>query len=259
MDQPTRPGELVSVDQLVSPTPGLIAQMTGRLTTKRYNYATVFVDHYSGYSYVHLQKSASAEETIEAKKAFEYHCSQMGVQVRAYHADNGVFRANKWVTECRNRQQALTFAGVNAHHTNGKAERRIRSLQELTRSMLIHANKRWPKSVTTNLWPYAMRMANDAINQSPSLQDPERRSPEQMISASTTMPNTKHWHPFRCPVFVLDNALQGGRGIFHKWKQRSKVGIYLGRSPQHGRNVALVLDRMTGLVSPQFHVNALRP
>ena len=44
---PTLPGEVVSVDQMVSPTPGLIAQMTGKLTTKRYKYATVFVDHFS--------------------------------------------------------------------------------------------------------------------------------------------------------------------------------------------------------------------
>ena len=40
----THPGERVSVDQLVSPTPGLVAQITGILTTKRYKYATVFVD-----------------------------------------------------------------------------------------------------------------------------------------------------------------------------------------------------------------------
>ena len=32
--QATKPGQVVSVDQLVSPTPGLIAQMTGILTTK---------------------------------------------------------------------------------------------------------------------------------------------------------------------------------------------------------------------------------
>jgi hypothetical protein len=31
--QPRPPGQIVSVDQLVSPTPGLIAQMTGTLTT----------------------------------------------------------------------------------------------------------------------------------------------------------------------------------------------------------------------------------
>jgi hypothetical protein len=38
-----RPGQVVSVDQLVSPTPGLIAQTTGFLTTKRYKYATVLL------------------------------------------------------------------------------------------------------------------------------------------------------------------------------------------------------------------------
>jgi hypothetical protein len=30
--------------------------------------------------------------------------------------------------------------------------------------------------------------------------------------------------------------------------------VYLGKFPQHGQNVALVLNRETGLVSPQFHV-----
>jgi hypothetical protein len=35
---PTKPGEIVSVDQLRSPAPGLVTQMTGNLTTKIYNY-----------------------------------------------------------------------------------------------------------------------------------------------------------------------------------------------------------------------------
>jgi hypothetical protein len=41
---------------------------------------------------------------------------------------------------------------------------------------------------------------------------------------------------------------------YHKWKERARVGIYLGTSPLHGRNVALVLDPATGLVSPQHNV-----
>ena len=55
-------------------------------------------------------------------------------------------------------------------------------------------------------------------------------------------------------MYVLDKGLQAGSGIFHKWKKRANVGIYLGRSPQHARSVALVLDQETALVSPQFHV-----
>ena len=34
--QVTNSGKIVSVDQLVPPTPGLVAQMTGILATKRY-------------------------------------------------------------------------------------------------------------------------------------------------------------------------------------------------------------------------------
>ena len=252
--QATRPGQIISVDQLVSPSPGFIAQMTGILTKQRYKYATVYVDQYSGLSYVYLQKTATAEETILGKKAFEAYCKEHGVTVQHYHADNGIFKAKKWVNECMRMGQGLTFAGVNAHHSNGHAERRIRSLQDLTRAMLIHHNRRWKMGGTIYLWPYAMRMANDAINEAPNLKDKEGRSPLQIFSNTSVQLNEKHWVPFGCPVYVLNRALQTGKGIQNKWEYRSKVGIYLGRSPNHGRNVALVLDRTTGLCSPQFHV-----
>jgi len=249
----TRPGQVVSVDQLVSPTPGLIAQMTGFLTTKRYKYATIYVDQYSRLGYVYLQKTASAEETLEGKIAFERYAASHGVQVKNYHADNGIFKAHKWVQACKDGGQGLTFAGVNAHHQNGIAERRIRELQEMARTQLIHANKRWSTVVTTNLWPYAVRMANLSLNSAPCLQDELRRSPLEIFSGSKTTTNQKHWKPFGCPTYVLRNELQSNLP-FHKWKERATVGVYLGPSPQHGRNVALVLNLKTALVSPQFHV-----
>ena len=86
-----QPGEVVSMDQMVSPTAGLVAQMTGILTNKRYQYATVYVDQATRLGYVYLQKSATAEETIKGKIAFELFCLKQGIKVRAYHADNGVF------------------------------------------------------------------------------------------------------------------------------------------------------------------------
>jgi hypothetical protein len=49
----TAPGQCVSVDQLESTTPGLIAQLKGTPTKLRYRYVTVFVDHYSGLSFVY--------------------------------------------------------------------------------------------------------------------------------------------------------------------------------------------------------------
>ena len=250
---PSEPGECVSVDQMVSPTPGLVAQMTGTLTSKRYKYATVFVDQATKMGYIQLQKSADVEETLKAKQAFEEFANQHGVRVRSYQADNGIFRANKWMDECKRKNQPITFTGVNAHHQNGIAERRIGILQELTRAMMIHAQHKWPGVVTPNLWPYAMRMANDNLNETPNMQDKYRRSSVQMFSQTKVQINTKHHKVFGCPTYVLDEALQQGN-IFHKWKERSRVGIYLGRSPSHARNVSLVMNIRNGLVSPQFHV-----
>ena len=252
--EPTEPGQVVYVDMLNSPTPGFIAQSTGFLTTKRYNYACIYVDGYSGLGYVHLQKTADADEAIVGKVGFERFCAERGVRVTHYHADNGIFRSYKWVQDCTTKGQSITFAGVNAHHQNGRAEARIRRLQDMTRTMMIHAKRRWPSEITVNLWPYALRMANDAYNATPKMNDKKQRSPEQLFNKTDVATNPKHWLHFGCPVYKLQDALQGGSGIFGKWKERSSVGIYLGRSPQHNRQVALVLNIHTGLVSPQFHV-----
>ena len=86
------------------------------------------------------------------------------------------------------------------------------------------------------------------------MQNKDKKPPIELFTGTKVMMNSKHFQTFGCPVFVLENELQSTGGIFNKWKERSKVGIYLGISPQHGRNVALVLSRTTGLVSTQFHV-----
>lgn len=80
--------------------------------------------------------------------------------------------------------------------------------------------------------------------------------PVEKFSSSDIQPNSKHWQPFGCPVCVLVEALQSDTvaAIHHKWKDRSRVGVHLGRSPQHARNVVLVLNPETGHFSPQFHV-----
>ena len=120
--------------------------------------------------------------------------------------------------------------------------------------MLIHAAKRWPEAVTANLWPYAIRMANESSNELPSLAFTDGRTPLQAFAGSRATTNPRFWQPFACPTYVLEAALQTAGGIHGKWKDRARVGLYLGRSPNHARSVALVLNLQTGLVSPQFHV-----
>jgi len=247
------PGQLTSVDMMVSPTPGLIAQMASLLTRKRYKYATVYVDQASRLGYLYLQQDSSVETTLKGKEAYERYARSHGVHVKGYHADNGIFRAKGWVNHCNANNQTLTFAAVNAHHQNGIAERRIRQLQDQARSMMIFAKSRWPKCIDVALWPYAMLMACDSINLTPSMQDPQRRSPMQIFSKSNTSINYKHHRPFGCPAYVLDPILQQNKPL-DKWKPRSRPGIYLGPSPMHNRNVGLILNVDTGRVSPQFHI-----
>jgi hypothetical protein len=125
----TEPGQqCISVDQSESRTPGLIAQVKGWLTKKRYQAATVFVDHFSSLSYVFLQKSTNAEETLVAKISFKRYAERHGVKVQAYQADNGRFEETTFMQAIKDAGQTITFCGVNAHFQNGVAERRIRRL-----------------------------------------------------------------------------------------------------------------------------------
>ena len=152
--------------------------------------------------------------------------------ISAYHADNGIFKACEWVENSHQSQQGLTFAGVGAHHANGKAEQHIRELQELACTQLTHANRCWPQAISAHLWSYALHHANDCINAAPNMQHSKCPSPTQLFAKTMVNINKKHWKPFGCPVYVLDESLQTGKP-FNKWKQHARVGIYLGQSPIH--------------------------
>ena len=77
-------------------------------------------------------------------------------------------------------------------------------------------------------------------------------SPIELFSHSKVRPNLEHFHPFGCPVYVLDERLQGGNKL-PRWEPRARVGIHLGRSPHHAASVGLILNTETGHVSPQYH------
>ena len=91
------------------------------------------------------------------------------------------------------------------------------------------------------------------LNNSPSPHDSAGRNPEQIFSKTNVNINAMHYKPFGYLFYVLDASLQQN-SPYHKWKDRGKIGIYMGKYPHHGRNISLVLSITTGLVSPQFHI-----
>eukprot|EP00957_Ditylum_brightwellii_P059833 4541964-Ditylum_brightwellii.AAC.1 len=80
-------------------------------------------------------------------------------------------------------------------------------------------------------------------------------SPLEVLLGHKEEISVEDYHSWGCPIFVLDSRLQSGQGIGPpKWDPRAQAGVYLGHSPVHAGNVALVLNLKTGHVSPQYHV-----
>ena len=246
------PGACVSTDQLVSPVPGIIPQIKGKLMKAFYCGATIFVDHHSDYTYVHLMRDNFGASLLEAKSAFERLCGSFQVRVSAYHGDNGRYADAAFRQDILDNNQSLTFCGVGSHHQNGIAERRIRFLTELARTSILAAQIKWPGIITTSLWPFALKAAARTMNV--YFLDKDGMSPlEKMSRVKRSYFRLRNEHPLFCPVYVLHRANHSGSGT-PKWQPKSAVGIYCGHSPEHAGDVALVMNLQTGHVTPQFHV-----
>ena len=62
----------------------------------------------------------------------------------------------------------ITYCGLNTHFQNGVTEKKIRDLQEKTRTCMLYAMNKWPRMIIANLWPYALRYVNDVTNVTPN-------------------------------------------------------------------------------------------
>jgi hypothetical protein len=131
------------------------------------------------------------------------------------------------------------------------AEKRIRDLQDQTTTMLLHAESKWPDVILANLWPYALREAKETLNANPN--KVKGKVANQVFASSDTPTVLRHFHPFGCPTYVLNDNLASGKSI-PKWHKRARLGVYLGRSPNHAQSIALVMNLATGLMSPHYHM-----
>jgi hypothetical protein len=146
-------------------------------------------------------------------------------------------------------RENLSYCGVNVHFQNGRVEKKIRDLQDSAHTSLLHAIRKWPKVITTNLWPYALRYANDIHNVVPN--KGEDLSPIEKFTRLSTVIPLKRCHHFGCYENVLKTDLQSGkRARGSKWKNRARLGVNLGFSPQHVKSVHLILSLTTGVYLP---------
>ena len=102
------------------------------------------------------------------------------------------------------------------------------------------------------LWPLALLTAAENHNLWHVKEDEE--TPMMKLLDITEFLDIKQEHTFGCLVFALDHRLQSSSVSPPKWDPRSRLGVYVGRSPFHAGSVALVLNPRSGLVSPQYHL-----
>ena len=59
--------------------------------------------------------------------------------IKGYQTYNGIFNASEFMEELLKKQQKINFSGAGASHQNGSAERAIKTVVTMARTMLIHA------------------------------------------------------------------------------------------------------------------------
>ena len=79
---------------------------------------------------------------------------------------------------------------------------------------VLHAKARWPEVIHMALWPFAVSYAVHIHNSVPS-QD-NGHSKLELFARIMCETKMKENDTFGCPIFVLQNDLQGGN-IIPKW------------------------------------------
>ena len=66
----TLPGQCVRNYQMESSMSGFITKLKPQINKHRYKYAMIFVDNFSGYTYVHIQETITSADTVTEKASF---------------------------------------------------------------------------------------------------------------------------------------------------------------------------------------------
>ena len=207
------PGDLIHMDQAESTNPGRPLTHSGRNSTKKIHVVTIFVDSISHKVYAGFQQSTGATETVASKQEVEIDAKSCGVNLKAFRADNGIFKSVEFRYDLDDKDQRITFCGVGAHHQNGVAERYIRMFVEKARNVLLNDHARWPDNIDLEIWTFAIRHVVNQWNNTPTTDLNYQTSEERFNRIKQENVNKKkhfqNFHLFGCPAYVLERQTAG--------------------------------------------------
>jgi len=189
------------------------------------------------------------------KSCFEQWLWDMAyTEVKHYHGNNGIFSAEEYRLECKEKGQSQSFSGVGAQHQNARAERAIQTIMFMAHSFMVHSSLHWTDQGSDDilLWPFAVKHAVWIYNRVPNCQSGLTLL-ELLTKSKADHRDLLCAHVWGCPAIVLEPQLQNNKKL-PKWNRHAQVGQFLGYSDEHLSLVANVHHLSTGYVSPQFHV-----
>ena len=110
-------------------------------------------------------------------------------------------------------------------------------------------------TLSTDIWPMSMDYAVWVYNRIPDthygLSAIEIWSRSRFEPVLETLRNCRVWG---CPTYVLEPNPQKPGAKIPKWDTRSLRGVNMGFRKMHSTQGGLVLNLLTGSISPQYHL-----
>jgi len=247
------PGQTISVDHFVCSTKGVTLTSKGGATAANYSGGCIFVDNASGLVHVEHQQHLNTHETLKGKEKFELMCRDYGVVPIEYISDSGsAFTSKEFDSHLSKYQQIISFAGTGAHHHNAIAERSIRTIMSIARTMMLHAAIHWPNMADATLWPLAVDYAVHIFNRVPN---PHTGLSPLDVFSNTRQPQRRlhDLHVWGSPAYLLDKTIADGKKL-PRWKPKSERVLFVGVSPKHTSTIPRVLNPRTRAITTPYHV-----
>ncbi len=223
-------GDFISTDQFICRTPGCLPEGYGCESADCcFQGGTIYNDAASCLIWVENQVSLGANETVMGKSHFEQLLWDMAyAEVEHYHGDNGIFSAEEYCLECKEKRQSQSFSGVGAQHQNARAEHAIQTIMFMAHSFMVHSSLHWTDRGSDDilLWPFAVKHAVWIYHRVPNRQS--GLTPLELLTKSKAdHRDLLRAHVWGFPAIVLEPQLQNNKKL-PKWNRCALVGQFLG-------------------------------
>ncbi|KAL8095322.1 hypothetical protein AgCh_036693 [Apium graveolens] len=179
------------------------------------NYAFVIVDDYSRFTWVLFLRSKD-EVFAEFKDLITNIETKYSFKLKTIRSDHGGEFEKDFITFCKSRGITHEFSAPRTPQQNGVVERKNRTLQETTRTLLHESKlprKFWAEAVHTSCYVLNRVLIRPIL----------LKTPYELLKKRT--PNISYFRVFGSKCFILDT--QNNRG---KFDAKSTEGIFLGYS-----------------------------